>query len=93
METTFDNKCGILSELWLEYRNDDEFEDYIKYNDLALPLAYAISNKIVDKTDSLTNFVNEGFTMLLDLLSVEDDNFQSLDDLFSQAAGNIPDGE
>lgn len=93
METTFDNKCGILSELWLEYREDPEFEDYIKYNDLALPLAYAITNQIIEVSDRVKSFVDEGFALLLDLLSVEDDNFQSLDDLFAGSVDNLPDGE
>ena len=93
METTFENKCEILAEVWLDYREDPEFEDYIKYNDLALPLAWAVSRNVVAKTDKLENFVDEGFALLLDLLSVEDDNYQSLDDLLAGAADNLPDGE
>jgi hypothetical protein len=93
METTFENKCGILSDLWLEYREDTEFEDYIKYNDLSLPLAYAVDKQIIEVTDRVKTFVDEGFAMLLDLLSVEDDGFENLDDLFALAAGNLPDGE
>ena len=87
METTFDNKCAILADLWLGYREDPEFEDYITYNDLALPLAYSITNKIVEPTDRATNFINEGFSLLLSLLGVDDDNFQSLDDLFAASLG------
>lgn len=93
METTFDNKCEILADIWLDYREDPDFEDYIKYNDLALPLAWAKSRNVVAKTDKLESFVNEGFALLLDLLSVEDDNYQSLDDLLAGAADNLPDGE
>ncbi len=50
METTLDNKLSILSQLWLDYRDDEEFTDFIEYNDLGLPLAYAISNDIVKIT-------------------------------------------
>lgn len=87
METTFENKCIILADLWLGYREDAEFEDYIRYNDLALPLAYSLANNIVEKTDKATNFVNEGFALLIDLLGVEDDNYQSLDDVFAASLG------
>jgi len=90
METTFDNKCVILADLWLEYREDPEFEDYIKYNDLSLPLAYAITNKIIEPSDRAKSFINEGFALLLDLLDVLDDNYQSLDDLFAGSIGDTP---
>jgi hypothetical protein len=56
METTLDNKLSILSELWLDYRDDEEFTDFIEYNDLGLPLAYAISTKIVEVTPSAEKF-------------------------------------
>ena len=83
METTFDNKCVILAELWLEYREDTEFEDYIKYNDLGLPLAYSVYNKIIEPNDNVTRFIDEAFALLLVLLGLSDDNYQSLDDLLN----------
>jgi hypothetical protein len=27
----------ILADLWINYKYDDEFEDFIEYNDLGLP--------------------------------------------------------
>jgi hypothetical protein len=35
---TFDNKISILAELWMNYRDDEELQDFIEYNDLGLPL-------------------------------------------------------
>ena len=81
--TTYDNKCSILSDIWLNYRNDTEFADFIEYNDLGLPLAYAISEGIVDSTELATNFINETFDLLLAGLGVEDTGFDSLDDVMS----------
>lgn len=83
MTTSFDNKVIILADLWLNYRSDSEFEDFIQYNDLGLPLAYAISEGIVKPTELATNFINETFDLLLAGLDVEDTGFDILDDIFS----------
>jgi hypothetical protein len=84
-ETTLENKANILSELWLGYKNDDNFEDFFAYNDLGLPLSYAISNGIVKATEVSNRFVNETFALLLASLEVEDEGFEELDDVFMVA--------
>jgi hypothetical protein len=48
-----------LGELWLKYRSDEEFEDFLDYNDLGLPIAYAIANNIVKPLDLAKSFVDE----------------------------------
>lgn len=79
--TTFDSKCEILGELWIEYKNDAEFEDFIEYNDLGLPLAYAISSGIINSTPIAEGFVTETFELLLSGLEIEDEGFESLADV------------
>ena len=81
--TTFENKCIILADLWLNYRNDTQFVDFLEYNDLGLPLAYAISEGIVDTTDLATNFINETFDLLLAGLGIDDAGWETLDELIS----------
>ena len=84
-KTTFQNKCNVLSELWLEYRDDEEFSDYMTYTDLGLPLAYAVSMNIIQPNDNVEKFVNEAFTLLLDILDIEDSGFDNLDSMFASA--------
>lgn len=81
--TTFENKCLILADLWLNYRDDEQFEDFITYNDMGLPLAYALSEGIVKGTEVSTKFIDETFDLLLSGLGIEDSDYQSLDDLLS----------
>lgn len=82
-ETPFEFKCAILSDLWTEYRDDEEFEDFIEYNDLGLPLAYAIANGIVDASPMAEQFVAESFRLLLVGLDIEGDpGFETIDDVF-----------
>ena len=83
-ETTFENKVDILADIWLNYRTDGAFQDFIEYNDLGLPLAYAISNKIVEATDIAENFVNESFALLLAGLDIDEDKgYENLEDIFA----------
>jgi hypothetical protein len=79
--TSFDNKARILAELWLNYRSDEEFEDFIAYNDIGLPLAYMVSNDIVKTTDISTRFIDETFDLLLAGLDIEDAEFENLNDI------------
>jgi len=86
MTTSFDNKTIILADLWLNYRNDTEFVDFIEYNDLGLPLAYAISEGIVKPTELAQSFINEAFDLLLAGFEYdEDQGWETLDEMFSQA--------
>lgn len=80
--TTQENKAEILGELWLNYKTDPNFEDFISYNDLGLPLGYAISMNIVKPTELSDKFINETFSLLLSSLEVEDEGFENLDDIF-----------
>jgi hypothetical protein len=79
--TTFENKCLILADLWLNYRNDEQFEDFIEYNDMGLPIAYAIAEGIVKSTEVAEGFINETFDLLLGGLSIEDNDWDNLEDM------------
>jgi len=83
MATTFENKISILSDLWLNYRDDEEFKDFIEYNDIGLPIAFALSEDIVKGTEVSDKFVNETFDLLLAGLDMEDteEGYDTLEDV------------
>ena len=81
MTTPFEARVAILADLWLNYRMDEEFSDFIQYNDMGLPMAYFIENDMVEPKPIAINFINETFDLLLAGLDVEDTGFQDLDDL------------
>jgi hypothetical protein len=85
-KTPLSDRADILAELWIQYKDDDDFRDFIEYNDLGLPLAYAVSHGIVEMNDQLELFVNESFDLLLSGLSLEDTGFDSLPDLLETDA-------
>lgn len=83
MATSFENKINILSDLWLNYRDDEDFEDFITYNDIGLPIAFALSEGIVKGTEISDKFINETFDLLLTGLEMEDteEGYDNLEDI------------
>lgn len=80
--TTFEARCNILSELWMEYRDEVEFTDFVEYNDLGLPLAFLLDEGIVQATDRATMMINETFDLFLATLGrEEDEGYDNLDDM------------
>lgn len=81
-ETPFDIKCEILGDLWINYKNDPQFVDFIQYNDIGLPLAFLISEQFVKINDKGILYINETFDLLLAALGIKDDTgFESIEDL------------
>jgi len=80
-ETTFENRCSILSDLWMQYRFDKQFEDFCAYNDIGLPLAFLIDEELVKPQAMAKDMVNETFGLLLAALGMDDAGFDSLDEL------------
>lgn len=82
--TPFTNKAEILAELWMDYRDDEGFKDFVEYNDLGLPIAYAVSNGIVESNKLVEQFIDESFRLLLAGLGIEEDlGFETLTDILS----------
>ena len=88
-ETTYENKCSILAQVWLEFRDDENFSQFMNYGDLGLPLAYAIDNSIVKNTPEAQTFIEEVFDLLLGILGMgEDTGFETLDDILFEDEPN-----
>jgi hypothetical protein len=89
METSFDNKCEILSELWLNYRDDKNFKDFVKYNDISLPLSFMIVESIIDKPGEMAeSYIDESFNLLLKAVGTEDLGFETLDGMLGNIEGD-----
>jgi hypothetical protein len=82
----FENKITILAELWMNYRDDEGLQDFVEYNDLGLPLAYFLTNEIVLPTPQSELYINETYDLLIASLTVEDKEWESLDELLGDQA-------
>lgn len=80
-ETTYANKCSILADLWINYRDDEDFIDFVEYNDLGLPLAFAIAQGIVSDTPLSNAMITETWDLFLAGLEITDSGFDSLEEM------------
>ena len=83
---TFENKITILAELWMNYRDDEDLQDFVEYNDLGLPLAYFLMNEIVLPTSQSELYINETYDLFIASLQVEDRQWESLDEVLGNQA-------
>lgn len=82
--TSFEDACSILAELWINYRTEKTFEDFISYNDLGLPLAFLIDSELVVPNEIAKKYIEETWLILLKSLEInEDAGFTCLEDLFT----------
>ena len=74
MATPFSSKCKILGDLWLNFKNDEDFAPFISHNDMGLPLAFFISEGLVEpKHEDVETFINDTWDMFAAGLKLSDD--------------------
>ena len=82
MATDFSNKCAILSDLWINYKDNVELQDFIEYNDLGLPLAYFIHTELVVPNETAKNYIDETFDLWCAALELPlDGEYNNLDQM------------
>jgi hypothetical protein len=92
MTTPYDIKYAILSDLWTNYKDDKEMADFFAYNDLGLPLAFMIEQKIVESTPVAQVYIEETFELLCESLGLDtDDEFESIEEMLELQADSEED--
>ena len=92
MTTPYDIKYAILSDLWTGYKEEDDFADFVAYNDLGLPLAFMIEQKIVEITPIAQVYIEETFELLCESLGLDsDDEFESIEEMLELQADSEED--
>lgn len=79
--TTLENKALILGQLWINNKEEDEWSEFFEYNDLSLPLAFALAEEIIDLTPKLEAYINESWDLLLKGMDIEDIGYEHFDEL------------
>ena len=71
MPTNFENKAGILADLWINFRDDEVLKDFIDYNDIGLPLAYFAHTQLATPSEEALVFIDETFNLLCSSLGID----------------------
>lgn len=86
MVTDFTKVCEILGVLYANYKEDEEFKDFIDFNDLGLPLAYFASERLCEVSDDGARYIMETWLLFLKGLGLEDTGvWDNLEDVFESA--------
>jgi hypothetical protein len=83
--TDFSNICRILADLYSNYADDPGFREFIEFNDLGLPLAYMTTENLCDVTSDGEKYIAETWQLFLASLNLEDEGFESLDEVLAAA--------
>ena len=89
-KTAFSEKCSILGDLWLFYREESKdneaWGEFFAVNDISLPLSYMISNNlaIVSGDGSAEEFIDETWDIFCDYIEIDPDGwYQNLEEAFN----------
>ena len=88
--TDFTKMCDVLGSLYANYKEEEEFKDFIDFNDLGLPLAYFVSEGLCEVSDDGARYITETWQLFLASMDLQDTGWDSLDQMF---AAKIEDDE
>jgi hypothetical protein len=83
--TDYSKVTEILATLYSDFQNDVEWEDFISYNDLGLPLAFLYNQGLCEPTDQGVLHIEETWLLFLAALSIEDTGFEDIYDVIRTA--------
>lgn len=73
------DKTGLLGQLWIDYREDENFSLFMEYNDIGLPLAYVVAEGLVPELTQLgEDYIDETIEMLFKLLEISEEEVELL---------------
>ena len=75
----FADKAGTIGQLWIEFREDEDFASFMEYNDLGCPMAYMMAQGLIkDLTPLGEEMISETFSMFIKLINVTEEEIDSL---------------
>jgi len=82
MISPFNKRLTILSDVYLHYREEDEFKEFAEYNDLGLPLAHVCASGLAEiKPDGIV-YIEETYDLLIDAMGLDPDvEYNSIEEM------------
>ena len=86
MSTSFLTKCEILAEVHVESGFNPNLNEFRKYNDIGLPLAYLIHQDLVEaKGEQSLKYIEDTWRMLCESLELDPDKeYKNAEDFIGQ---------
>lgn len=75
----FSEKASVISSLWLEFKEDEDFSDFMEYNNVGCPLAYASTQGLIAQlTPQGIEIVEETFNQFIDEINVSEEEIDEV---------------
>jgi hypothetical protein len=82
-------KIAVLADLYLNYRDENQFKEFADYNDIGLPLAHLVQQRLCTMTKEAEIYVDETYDLLITVMGVDPElDYQTIDDMLD-AMGTI----
>jgi hypothetical protein len=78
----FADKTGILAQLWIDFREDENFTAFMEYNDIGVPMAYYMAEGLVTGLSPLgEQYIEESIDMMFKLLDITEAEVDDLHEI------------
>ena len=75
-------KIAVLADLYLNYRDEDQFKDFAEYNDIGLPIAHLVHTGLCTIKKEAELYIEETYDLLIAAMKVDPDlDYQTIGDM------------
>jgi hypothetical protein len=72
MAIPFSDICRILAEFYIREKEDQDFGEFFKYNDIGLPLAYLVASDLATPSEKGEEYITQTWEMFSGALKLEE---------------------
>jgi hypothetical protein len=82
MINELNNKIAVLADLYLNYRDEDQFKEFADYNDIGLPIAHLVHTGLVTMNKEGEMYIEETYDLLIAAMGIDPDEvYETIDDM------------
>ena len=85
-KTTFSNKCRILGELWMWYKDTDNeaWAEFFSWADIGCPLSYNVWQGLANATTEGKEIINNTWDVFCEMIEIDiEGKYTNLSDAFA----------
>lgn len=76
------NKIAVLADLYLNYRDEEQFKEFADYNDIGLPIAHLVHTGLCNMNKEAELYIEETYDLLIAAMGVDPDEvYETIDDM------------
>ena len=82
MINQLNNKIAVLADLYLNYRDEEQFKEFADYNDIGLPIAHLVHTGLCTMNKSGEIYVEETYDLLVTAMGVDpEESYVTIEDM------------